>query len=398
MADWQRTIDGYIDELAQGLVAIRRGLHSHPELSGMEFETTRYLAERLRAHRLEPEIPDTGRGILVDGGDPGAPRIAMRGDMDALPLQDEKDVSYRSTREGVTHACGHDAHATMLLAATLTLHACAEQLPWPLAWRGIFQPAEETTEGAAEMIGAGAMEGVDAIIALHVDPERVLGQIGVRYGHLTATCEELEVVVHGTGGHAARPHHTQDAIAIATQFVNAVYQFIPRSVDSRDPVVVTFGMIQGGANANVIPERVRLMGTIRTMGGTTSSRVRERILAIAHGLSEASQAHVSVRFSAGARSVINDPAVTSACAAAAEALVGPSMIEQIELPSMGAEDFSDFLEQAPGCMLRLGTRSGPETAHFLHSPHFDLDERALALGTKLLVHAALELANPKRRA
>jgi amidohydrolase len=264
-------------------------------------------------------------------------------------------------------------------------------IPWSVPWRTIFQPAEETTQGAQEMIEAGAMQGVKYIVALHVDPERAVGRIGLRRGYLTAACEELHATIQGEGGHAARPHHTIDSIAVATHFVSAIYQFIPRSVDSRDPVVVSFGMIQGGANANVIPERVQLKGTLRTLGRATGSRVKERILAVAHGISEASRARVDVLFRPGADSVVNDGHVTGVCEEAASTVVGREEVMTIPLPSMGSEDFSAYLAHAPGCMMRLGAGGDPGSQYFLHSPRFDIDERALTLGAKILARSAILL-------
>jgi amidohydrolase len=393
MSDWRSAVDDYVDSLAERLRALRRCLHAHPEISGEEYQTTAYLAKLLAGAGLMTRVPPLRRGILVDGGGEG-PCVAMRADLDALPLHDEKDVEYRSTRDGATHACGHDAHSAMLYGACLALQHCAEHLPWPLAWRGVFQPSEETTHGAEEMIGAGALEGVRAIVGLHADPAFTVGQVGVRYGHLTAACEELQVIIRGIGGHAARPHCTDDPIAIATQFVNAIYQFVPRSVDSRDPVVVSFGMIRAGTNANVIPEQVELKGTIRTMGGETAALVRERILAVAHGFSEASRARIDVHFQRGAESVFNDARVTAVCEVAARDVVGDEMIQTIALPSMGSEDFSAYLAHVPGSLLRLGVAGGPSSSHALHTPRFDLDERALTIGAKVLAHSAVHLAGP----
>lgn len=393
---WRVTIDDYIEGIADELKTIRRYLHARPELSGQEYETTQYLARHLQSAGIDHAMPLSRRGIIADAKDQGErPRIAMRGDIDALPLHDEKDVEYRSMTTGMAHACGHDAHATMLLGAAMALRHCQHHLPWPVAWRAIFQPAEETTQGALEMIEAGAMEEVKAIVALHVDPERGVGRVGLRQGALTAACEELQVTIRGEGGHAARPHHTRDPIATASQLVNAVYQFIPRSVDSREPVVVSFGMIQGGTNANVIPDQVRLQGTIRTTSGMTTARVRERILAIGHGLAEASQTRIDIHFKTGADAVINDARIVEICAQAAGELVGKDQIDTISLPSMGSEDFAAYLTHAPGCMLRLGTASDTHSSYFLHSPRFNIDERALALGAKLLAHSVVLLARPR---
>lgn len=389
MNDWGAALDAYIDEHAARWREVRRHLHAHPELSGEELHTTEYLARQLGDIGLDYRIPDSRRGIIADGPREGhASRVALRADIDALPLHDEKEVPYRSTRIGNAHACGHDAHAAMLLGAVTALHRCRAALPWPVPWRAIFQPAEEITQGAHEMVAFGAMRDVGAIVALHVDPEARAGQVGVRYGHLTAASESLHVVIQGRGGHAARPHHTDDPIAVATQFVSAIYQFVPRAVDIRHPVVVSFGMIQGGSNANVIPEIVRLQGTLRTLGNEFAEPVRRRIRAMARGLADASGARIDIQFKRGADAVINDTCVTHVCAQAAAAVVSNDNIYAINLPSMGAEDFSAYLAHAPGCMLRLGV-AGAGTQHFLHSPLFDIDERAIAIGAKVFARSAV---------
>jgi amidohydrolase len=246
-------------------------------------------------------------------------------------------------------------------------------------------------QGAEEMIEAGALENVARIVSLHVDPETPVGRAAFRCGPLTAASEELQVTVRGVGGHAARPHHSDDPIAVATQFINTIYQFIPRAVDSRDPVVVTFGMIRGGENANVIPEIVNLRGIMRTIRSDTAEQVRKRIIDIAHGIAEASRATIDVHFRPGAAAVVNDDSVTDICISAAKTLLGPDHIDNILLPSMGAEDFSAYSTVVPGCMFRLGAASGDKT-HFLHSPSFDIDEKTLAIGAKLLAHCAVMLA------
>ena len=265
--DWRQQLDGHIDAIAGDLRAIRRRLHSHPEPSREEFQTAGFLAGLLKEAGIPHRLITSGRGIIAEPSPQDtAARVALRADIDALRMQDAKDVEYRSTRDGVMHACGHDAHATMALGASLALWRCREAFPWHVPWRALFQPAEEVGEGADEMIAEGAVEGVRALVALHVDPDLAVGRIAQRAGVLTAFCQDLHVTVHGLGGHAARPHQAVDPIGVAVQFINSVYQFIPRSVDSREPVVVTFGSIQGGHSANVIPEKVTLLGTVRTLG------------------------------------------------------------------------------------------------------------------------------------
>jgi len=393
MGGWRAAVDAWIDQFSGELRSIRRHLHAHPEPSREEYGTTRFLAEVLETAGVPRVIAPTGRGILAGpNAEMGDPVIAIRADIDGLRIHDQKTVSYRSTRDGVMHACGHDAHATMVLGAALALWRFRTELPERLKWRAIFQPSEEVGEGAQEMIAAGAMEGVRAIVALHVDPEVAVGKVAYRPGILTAYCQDLEVRIKGTGGHAARPHQTVDPIGVATQFIAATYQFVPRSVDSREPVVLTFGSIQGGTTANAIPEEVVLKGTVRTLSEAAALRVEHRLRQISGGLAEASGAEIEVVIRKGTDAIVNDPEVTLVCTRAAAEIVGSENLEEIRLPSMGGEDFSAYLKHAPGCLLRLGTSSGNDPTYFLHSPHFDLDERALVIGTKILAHSTVLLA------
>jgi amidohydrolase len=394
MDAWQEAIDSYIDRQSERWISVRRHLHAHPEPSREEFETTEYLAQQLDEAGLRVRIVPNGRGLIAEPEDQAiGPRTAFRADIDALRLSDAKSVSYRSCRDGVMHACGHDAHATIALAAALALWESRHVLAAPLAWRAIFQPAEEVSEGAVEMIEAGALENVRSIVALHVDPELSVGRIGQRVGVLTAACQELRILVRGVGGHAARPHLAVDPIAVAAQLVSSLYQILPRSVDSRDPSVVTFGSIRGGNSPNVIPEEVELQGTIRTLSDRAAAQVEERITQVARGLSAASRCTIDVAFNRGTAAVVNDPEVTAACVQAARQVVGPANVEEIRLPSMGGEDFSGYLKHARGCLLRLGVAGLDRPRHPLHSPHFDIDEDALTVGAKLLAHSVVLLSH-----
>jgi amidohydrolase len=393
MEAWQEAIDSYIDRNSERWTSVRRHLHAHPEPSREEFQTTSYLAQQLDDVGLRVRIVPGGRGLVAEPeGQGNRPRSALRADIDALRLADAKSVSYRSCRDGVMHACGHDAHATMALAAALALRECRHALPASIAWRAVFQPAEEVSEGAAEMVDAGAMEDVRSIVALHVDPDLGVGRIGQRVGVLTAACQELRIVIRGMGGHAARPHLAVDPIAVAAQLVTCLYQALPRAVDARDPTVVTIGTIRGGTSPNVIPEEVELLGTIRTLSDRAAAQVEERISQLARGLSTAGRCTIDVAFERGTAAVVNDPEVTALCVQAAGQVVGPANVEEIRLPSMGGEDFSGYLKHARGCLLRLGVAALDRPRHPLHSPHFDIDEDALAIGAKLLAHSVILLS------
>jgi amidohydrolase len=397
MSEWREAIDGWLELHRGELREIRRHLHANPEPSREEYQTTRFLAEQLGTAGISFSIAPTGRGIIAgpEALD-GLPVIALRADIDALRIHDAKTVPYRSRRDGVMHACGHDAHATMALGAAQALWHCRTALPRQAAWRAIFQPSEEVGEGAFEMIAAGAMENVCVVIALHVDPDTTAGRLAFRPGVLTAFCQELHVEIRGMGGHAARPHQSVDPIGVASQFITSVYQFVPRSVDSRDPVVVTFGCIQGGTSPNIIPEHVLLKGTIRTLSEASANGVGERIKQIAFGLSEASGATIQIQLRRGSDAVVNDPDVTRTCVRAAGEIVSQANLDEIPLPSMGGEDFSGYLKHAPGCLLRLGVASSDRPRYFLHSPHFDIDEQALVIGAKVLAHSVVLLSETLR--
>ncbi|SIN90879.1 amidohydrolase [Singulisphaera sp. GP187] len=392
MSDWRQAIDDQIDAIADRLLGIRRHLHAHPEPSREEYATTQYLGDQLLAAGLPLKILLGGRGIIAGSSlSPEGQAVALRADTDALRIQDRKEVAYRSEHAGVMHACGHDAHSTMVLGASLALHRCEGLLPWPVPWRAIFQPAEEVGEGALEMVAAGAVEGVRSLVALHVAPDLQVGRVALRRGVMTAFCQEFAVTVRGVGGHAARPHLTHDSIAAAAQFISSVYQWMPRSIDSRDAVVVSFGAISGGASSNVIPDRVSLRGTIRTLGHVTAAKVRDRLRQIANGVAGASLCFIDLSFGIETDAVVNDPLVTDLCRQAAEEVVGIDQVETIPLPSLGGEDFSGYLTHVPGCLLRLGVANGDRWPS-LHSPDFDIDERALVVGAKILARSAVLLA------
>jgi amidohydrolase len=395
MSDWREAIDGYLLSIEGELRAIRRHLHTHPEPSRQEFRTTQFLAKRLDEANIPHRIAPSGRGLIADSdadGDASTPRVAIRADLDALLLHDAKEVSYRSGREGVMHACGHDAHTAMALGAILALQRARDQLPGSLPWRAIFQPSEEVGEGAHEMIAAGALHGVRSILALHVDPDREVGRVGMRPGPLTAFCDDLHVTIRGSGGHAARPHQTIDPIATAAQWITTVYQSVPRSIDAHDPVVVTFGAIAGGGSPNVIPDAVTIQGTLRTLNRRATALAKERIQAIARGLAEASGARITIDFRDSLDGVVNDPAVTAAFGRAANEVVGEDRVDLIPQPSLGGEDFAHYQAHVPGCLLRLGVAAPDAPRTPLHSPRFDIDERALILGARVLARGVVLLS------
>lgn len=398
-APWESWFDERIVQFERELIAIRRHLHSRPEPSGEEVETSRYVAERLRRAELNPRVCRNELGVVVDvtlGRPPAdAPLIAVRADMDALRIPDRKRVEYASQVPTVGHLCGHDAHTAMVLGTALAGLAGDGSPALPaengLRLRLLFQPAEETSEGAEWLIDQGALDGVAAILGLHVDPERTIGEVGIRYGVLTANCDEVTITVEGRGGHAARPHHAVDPVAASAHLISTLYEFLPRSVDSRNASVFTVGNISGGFAPNVIPDRVELHGTLRTTDPQSRERLKERLQAICAAAGQTCGATVRVEFSRPLQAVVNDAHVTEALEQASRRVVGPENIIFIDRPSMGGEDFAMYLDHVPGAMLRLGCGGAGGDSPFLHSPFFDIDERALALGTRILLRSALWL-------
>lgn len=397
MGDWKHALDAIVADAADDLVALRRHLHAHPEPSGAELETSRLLHRRLTDAGLDARLGPEDCGVLADNPAPsGAVRTAIRGDIDALLIHDEKWAPYRSTRPGVMHACGHDAHAAIVTHAALALRRLEQEgrAPWPLYWRAILQPAEETATGARQMIAAGAVEGVGRIFALHVDPTRPVGEIGLRTGPFTAHCDAIHIAVHGSGGHGARPHESRDPISAAAQLVSAMYQFVPRAIDSLDATVLSFGRIHGGENPNVIPEHVELEGTLRTLDRAVRSRTIEQIEQVARGVEEITATRIVVEMRASVPSVSNDAEATRLLGEAAEGAPGVVVVRHIPRPSMGSEDFACYLEHVPGAMFRLGVASDLRAITPLHTPTFNIDDGALPVGTAVLARAVVLSCQP----
>ncbi len=375
---------------ATRLSQIRRHLHRHPELSGLEFSTTDYLSKQLAAARVPHRVATGKCGIITDvieSPDAGAPIIAMRADIDALPIKEENNVPYRSKKSGVMHACGHDAHSAILLGTTLALYRAR---PLPVAWRSIFQPSEEAGRGACEMVNQGALEGVNAIIALHVDPNLPVGKVAVTPGPRTAFCQDFTIEIAGRGGHGARPHITVDPIATAAHLITLIYQAVPRQTDARQPVVVTIGMINAGYASNVIPDTASLQGTIRTLNTAVAVQTRETVERLCAAVAQAFGAKISPLFERLLPGMVNDAQIATLAAGVAGQLLGPENILRNEPPSMGAEDFADYLPVVPGCMIGLGAKAAGRKITPLHTATFDIDETALLIGARLFAAILLE--------
>ena len=365
----------------QELLAIRRHLHAHPELSGNEHQTAALVAGELRklGWRVQEGVGRTG--VLAELGPGGGPVVALRVDMDALPVEERTGLPYASLNQGLMHACGHDIHTTVGLGVARILAPLAEQLGGTV--RLLFQPAEETAQGAAWMVADGAMQGVDALFGLHVFPSLSVGTIGVRSGSLTAAAGELEVEILGEGGHGARPHQSTDAIWIAARVVSGLQEAISRRLDALHPVVVSFGRIEGGKAFNVIADHVRLLGTVRCLDLELHAQlpgwIEETVQAICRGYG----GEARVRYRCISPPVHNDPELTQLLADEAVELLGRSQVEWLEQPSLGAEDFAELQRDTPSTMFRLGV-AGPKGCTPLHSNTFAADEAAVGVGVEVL--------------
>ncbi|WP_008318131.1 M20 family metallopeptidase [Leptolyngbya sp. PCC 6406] len=381
-------IHAIADKLAPRLIEIRHHLHSQPELSGQEYQTAAYITGVLSSCGLKAQelVGKTGVVAELPGVDAAADYLAIRTDMDALPILERAEVEFISQKPGVMHACGHDIHTTVGLGTAMVLAALETPLPGPV--RFLFQPAEETAQGARWMIGDGVMTGVAAILGVHVYPSIPGGTIGIRYGALTAAADDLEIEIVGESGHGARPHEAVDAIWIAAQVITTLQQSISRTQNPLHPVVLTIGQIQGGRAPNVIADHVRLIGTVRSLHPDTRTALPGWIEAIVAATCQPYGAKYKVKYRPGVPSVQNDPALTQLTAACAEAAWGNDRVQLILEPSLGAEDFSLYLDHAPGTMFRLGVGFPDRTNPPLHHPQFQANEDAIVTGVVTLAYSA----------
>ena len=380
-------LSAWLDRHEPELVAFRRQLHRHPEVSHSEHATTAILAEQLSAAGLAPKLLPRSTGLFCDVG-AGKRVVALRADIDALPIPDAKAVPYRSMVDGVCHACGHDAHTTVVLGAALAL-AAGPGLPGRV--RVIFQPAEEAVPGGAlEVIESGALDGVDRIFAVHCDPRLETGQIGLRVGPITAACDKVEVLLTGPGGHTARPHLTVDLVYALGKVVTQVPGLLSRRADPRDGMSLVWGAVDAGVAANTIPERGQLRGTVRTLRRTAWNGAENLVRRLVSEVVAPTEAGVEVRYTRGVPPVVNDAASVGVLRAATIAALGPTAPDETE-QSLGGEDFAWYLDHVPGALARLGVRPRDSAGPYLdlHQPTFDIDEKALGVGVRLMVHTAL---------
>ena len=373
--------------LAPRLIEIRRHLHAHPELSGQEYQTSAYVAGVLSSCGLHvrESVGKTGVVGELDGAG-NAGRLAIRTDMDALPIQEHTNLEFASRHEGVMHACGHDVHTTVGLGTAMVLSQLDRTLPGCV--RFLFQPAEEIAKGARWMVDDGVMDEVDAVLGVHVFPSIPGGSVGIRYGALTAAADDLEIIITGESGHGARPHEATDAIWIAAQVITTLQQAISRTQNPLRPVVLTIGQISGGRAPNVIADSVKLVGTVRSLHPETHARLPEWIEEIVASVCRTYGAGYEVNYRRVVPSVQNDPQLTQLLESAVQEAWGSDRVQILMEPSLGAEDFSVYLDRAPGVMFRLGVGRANGRNYPLHHPKFEVDESAILTGVVTLAYSA----------
>jgi hippurate hydrolase len=386
MSQLQEKIKALAKEFAPAQIAVRHHLHANPELSYQEFETAKYVKAQLAAMGIaSDQKATTGLVAVIEGKNPASRIIALRADMDALPIQEQNEVPYKSTVPGVMHACGHDVHTTILLGAAKILVATKDS--WEGTVKLFFQPGEEKNPGGASyMIRDGALQNPapEAIVALHVHPGLETGKLSFRKGRVMASADEIYMTIKGPGGHAASPHLATDTILIASHIIISLQQIISRNRNPVSPSVLSICSVQGGNTTNVIPSEVKLMGTFRAMDEAWRYKAHDLITKTAKGVAESMGAEIDVLIDVGYPTVDNDPAFTDIAWKLADDYMGAQNVLETEM-RMGAEDFGYYSQVIPGCFFRLGVRNeAAGIIHNVHTPHFNIDENAIEIGMGMM--------------
>jgi amidohydrolase len=381
--DLTEALDAFLARRETELIDLRRDLHAHPESAYAEQRTTRVVADRLAEAGLHPVRLPESTGLYVDIGTGGS-RVALRADLDALPMDDEKGVPYRSTIAGMCHACGHDAHTAMLVGAGLFLAERAAAGGLDGGVRLIFQPAEEAASGAKAVIEAGALDSVRRIFALHCDPRLDTGMLGVRAGAITAACDKVKVTLTGPGGHTARPHLTVDVVYALGKIVTEVPAALTRRVDPRAGLSLVWGHVSAGSAANAIPGEGVVEGTVRCLDTDAWRSAVVLIEELVQSVAMPYGVTAKVEYLSAVPPTVNEAASSALLGAAAAAVLGAAAVTETP-QSLGGEDFAWYLHLVPGAMARLGTRPpGALAGGDLHQPTFDIDERAIGIGVRVL--------------
>ena len=393
-----KKIRACVEKIVPRIVKFRREIHSHPELSGAEEKTASFVAGVLEDNDIEVRTGVAGHGVvgvLRGGADGGlsteAPTVALRADLDALPLTDTKETEYASKVHGVLHACGHDVHTAVLMGTAVVLSSLKDILKGNVKF--IFQPSEESSIGGAKfMIEEGALEdpAPSAIFALHCYPELPCGKVGHRAGIMTASSDRFTITVKGRSGHASRPHQAVDAVLVSSMVISAIHHIVSRKTDPLHHAVISIGTIEGGTAANIVADRVKMHGTVRTLDAKVREKIPIMMEDIIRGITAGTDAEYHFSYAFGSPSVMNDPELDKLVKRSSEAVVGPENTVELKDPQMGAEDFAYFAERIPGAFLRLGTTNSDKGITTpLHTTDFDVDEDSLAIGTTLMSHLAM---------
>jgi amidohydrolase len=384
-------LEAFLADHQAELVEFRRDLHAHPEIGYAEHRTTRRIALRLEAAGLKPAVLPKGTGLIADigGSRDDAPAVALRADIDALPIVDEKNVPYRSLNAGACHACGHDVHTSVLLGTGLFLARAAAAGALPGKVRLIFQPAEEVPGGALDVLAAGGISSVDHIFALHCDPKLEVGKIGTRIGPITAACDKVKVQLSGPGGHTARPHLTADLVFALGKMITELPAALSRRIDARSGLSLVWGKVSAGSAPNAIPDFGVVEGTVRCLDDSSWHAAPEMMKDLVESIASAYGVTADLTYERSVPPVVNEAVSTQMIAAAADRVLGPDAICTAP-QSLGGEDFAWYLESIPGSLLRLGTAAPGSVDEFdIHQPMFDVDEECIAVGVKVMTATAL---------
>jgi len=384
-------LDAFLTGHESELIEFRRDLHAHPEVGYSEHRTTRRIVLCLEGAGLRPSILPKGTGIIADvgGGADEDPVVALRADIDALPIVDEKNVSYRSQNPGACHACGHDVHSTIMLGTGLFLARAAASGALPGKVRLIFQPAEEVPGGALDVLAAGGISGVDRVFALHCDPKLDVGKIGTRIGPITAACDKIKVQLTGPGGHTARPHLTADLVFALGKIITELPAALSRRVDPRSGLSLVWGRVSAGSAPNAIPDVGVAEGTVRCLDDSAWHAAPEVLKTLVESVSSAYGVTADLSYTRSVPPAVNDAVSTAMIASAADRVLGPDSLAAAP-QSLGGEDFAWYLESIPGSLFRLGTRRPGSGDEFdIHQPMFDVDERCIGVGIKVMSAIAM---------
>ncbi|MGB2805991.1 MAG: amidohydrolase [Candidatus Zixiibacteriota bacterium] len=395
-AETAKTIKAISKKIFPKLVKLRREFHQYPELSFHEFKTSERVAKELRKLRITVKTGIAKTGVVgVLTGRKSGKTVALRADMDALPIEEQTGFPYKSRNKGVMHACGHDVHMACAIGAAIILSEIKRDLDGNVKF--IFQPSEEVIPGGAKpMIQAGVLKNpnVSGIFGLHCEPGIPVGKIGVKDGPFMAQVDDFDITISGSSGHGARPHQGVDAIVVASQVIQALQTIPSRKIDPVEPVVVSVGKIEGGTARNIICDRVMLKGTARSLSREVARKIPALLKSVTSGVTKSAGASFELTYSPGYPVLVNHPEATDLARGTIARIFGKQAVFEIKKPEMGAEDFAYFLQKVPGTFLRLGIRNPKKGAVYpWHHPKFIVDEDAIKMGTAVLAGVALDFLN-----